>query len=304
MPDQPMHPLYVVSKGRSQFMMTFSALTEMRIPHYGVIETQEVPAYKAAIDSRGLMTAILELDPAYKLRYDLCDHLGHARSTGPGPARNAAWDHSISLGAKWHWVLDDNIRAFYRLNRNRHVKCINPAFFRVMEDFCSRYRNVAMAGPQYTIFAPQRAKLPPYYKNTRIYSCILIRNDVPFRWRCRYNEDTILALDMLKAGWCTIEFNAFLQGKVPTQTMPGGNTTEFYHREGIKGCGPYVDGGTVAKSNMLARVHPDVARVTWKFGRVHHQVNYRPFKSTPLILRKGLILPAGTNEYGMTLRSL
>jgi len=44
----------------------------------------------------------------------------------------------------------------------------------------------------------------------------LIRNDVPYRWRGRYNEDTDLSLRMLKDRWCTIQFNAFLQGKAAT----------------------------------------------------------------------------------------
>ena len=300
----PRHPLYVVSKGRSEHMMTSRALTAMGIQHFVVVEPQEGDAYRAAVAARALTTTVLELDLGFKATYELCDDLGQSRSTGPGPARNFAWQHSIDSGAAWHWVMDDNIRAFYRLHRNRQTKCLSPALFRAMEDYCARYRNVAMAGPQYTIFAPQRSKMPPFYRNTRIYSCNLIRNDVPFRWRGRYNEDTILSLDMLKAGWCTIEFNAFLQGKMPTQVMAGGNTAEFYHREGTVGPGPYAEGGTIAKSRMLANVHPDVARVTWKFGRVHHQVNYRPFRENKLVLRKGIVLPAAPNNYGMTLRPL
>lgn len=297
----PLHPIYVVSKGRSQYMMTSKALTEMGVPHFIVVEPQEVEAYLAA--SIGLTATVLPLDMAYKTTYELCDDLGQTRSTGPGPARNFAWEHSISNGARWHWVMDDNIRAFYRLNRNLHVKCLTPAFFRPMEDYCARYVNVAMAGPNYTIFAFRRNQVPPFYVNTRIYSCNLIRNDVPFRWRGRYNEDTILSIDMLKAGWCTVEFNAFLQAKVPTQTLKGGNTAEFYHREGGPVVGAYAQGGTIAKSQMLADVHPDLASVVWKFGRVHHHVDYRAFKNRRLVLRKGIVIPQEPNEYGMEMRS-
>lgn len=298
----PQHPIYVVSKGRSKFLMTSCALSEMGLQHFIVVEPHEVEIYRAAVSERGLVTTVLELDPLYKLRYELCDGLGMARSTGPGPARNFAWDHSMRSGATWHWVMDDNIRSFLRFNHNRKVKCVNPAIFRAMEDFSMRYRNVAMAGPNYKFFVIPRQKYPPYYLNTRIYSCNLIRNDVPFRWRGRYNEDTILSLDILKAGWCTIEFNAFLQDKMPTQVLPGGNTDDFYHREGVKRGGAYAEGGTTAKSEMLARVHPDVARVAWRYGRVHHQVNYRPFKVNGLVLRDGVVLPEAANEYGMRLK--
>ena len=56
-----------------------------------------------------------------------------------------------------------------------------------MEDFVLRYKNIAMAGPQYTMFVTDRSAntYPPFTVNTRIYSCNLIRNDVPFRWRGR-----------------------------------------------------------------------------------------------------------------------
>lgn len=300
----PKYPIYVVSKGRSEYMMTSRALTEMGVKHFIVVEPQEAADYRAAVKKLGLTATVVELDMTYKATYELCDSLGLTRSTGPGPARNFAWEHSMSIGARWHWVMDDNIKAFYRLHLNRKTKCISPSLFRAMEDFCDRYANVAMAGPNYDFIVMARQKYPPFYLNTRIYSCNLIRNDVPFRWRGRYNEDTILSLDMLKARWCTIEFNAFLQGKLATQVMGGGNTAEFYHREGVKGKGAYAEGGTTAKSQMLADMHPDVARVAWRFGRVHHQVNYRPFKTNWLILRKGVVASTKPNNYGMSLRSV
>jgi len=305
MPDDtfPKHPLYIPSKGRSGYMLTSRALTTMGIRHFIVVEPQEVDAYNSAVERLGLAADVIELDLGYKATYELCDHLGHARSTGPGPARNFAWQHSVDNGAKWHWVLDDNIKQFDRLHENHKLKCINPALFRAMEDFCGRYINVAMAGPNYSFFAPSKQKRPPFFKNTRIYSCNLIRNDVPFRWRGRYNEDTILSLDMLKAGWCTILFNAFLQGKAATQTMKGGNTDEFYHREGTMGDGRYANNGTTAKSEMLVRVHPDVARIVWRFDRVHHHVDYRQFRKQKLVLRKNIVLPEGPNNYGMSLRA-
>ena len=300
----PKHPMYLVSKGRSKYMLTSRALTTMGVRHFIVVEPQEVDAYRAAVVRMGLTAEVIELDLSCKDTYELCDDLGYTRSTGPGPARNFAWQHSIDNGARWHWVLDDNISMFHRLHENRKVKCVNHALFRAMEDFCERYMNVAMAGPNYSFFAPSSQRRPPFVTNTRIYSCNLIRNDVPFRWRGRYNEDTILSLDMLKAGWCTIQFNAFLQAKAGTQAMKGGNTDEFYHREGSKGQGRYAENGTTAKSEMLVRVHRDVARLAWRYGRVHHHVDYRRFRDQKLMLRNGIVLADSSNNYGMTLRAL
>lgn len=294
MPDGaffPKHPLYIPSKGRAASMMTSRVLTAMGIQHFVVVEPNEADVYRASVGRMGLAAQVLELDLRYKATYELCDDLGMARSTGSGPARNFAWGHSGEAGARWHWVLDDNIRAFYRLHENRKLRCVNPALFRAIEDFCDRYANVAMAGPHYSFFVPSSQRRQPFTVNTRVYSCNLIRNDVPFRWRGRYNEDTILSLDMIKAGWCTVLFNAFLQGKMRTMSMRGGNTDEFYRE------------GTAAKSQMLVDVHPDVARLVWRYGRVHHHVDYRRFRTQKLTLRKGVEPSETPNNYGMSLRT-
>jgi hypothetical protein len=285
----PRFPLYIPSKGRSEYMMTSRALTEMGLDHFVVVEPQEEAAYRRAAE--GLRAKILVLDLAHKDRYEYCDSMGSSRSSGPGPARNFIWDHSIAAGHPWHWVMDDNIKGFYRFNHNLKVPATTPAYWTAMEDFVLRYTNVAMAGPHYFMFASRKeAHTRPFIANTRIYSCNLIRNDTPFRWRGRYNEDTILSLDMLKAGWCTIQFVAFLQYKMPTMSIKGGNTDEFY--------APY---GTREKSQMLAAVHPDVAKLAWRFKRWHHAVDYSPFKRQKLVRRDDIEFPIEPNEYGMKL---
>lgn len=289
---KPQFPLYIPSKGRFEYMITSKALTEMGVFHNIVVEPHEVQKYKDAVKQFGLLTNVIELDMSYKGKYELCDSLGLSKTTGSGPARNFIWDHSIKSGYPWHWIMDDNIKGFLRMNRNVRIQTTSPSFWRAMEDFVLRYKNVAMAGPNYAMFAFGASALPPFITNTRIYSCNLIRNDVPFRWRGRYNEDTIMSLDMLKAGWCTIQFNAFLQQKLRTQTIKGGNTDELYKD------------GTMDKSRMLVQEHPDVAEVKFKFERWHHHVNYTVFKKQKLIKRNELDLKKGVNDYGMKLVKL
>lgn len=285
----PRFPVYIPSKGRADSRITIRHLEAMRVPYHVIVEQQEHATYAKVVDPQ----KILVLDPAYQRDYETCDSLGDTKSKGPGPARNFAWDHAKASGAEWHWVIDDNIQGFFRLNKNLPVLVTNGVIFRCMEDFVLRYTNVAMAGPNYRWLAKRKQKLPPYITNTRIYSCNMIRNDVPFRWRGRYNEDTDLSLCMLKAGWCTIQFNAFLQDKMTTQVLPGGNTEAFYAKE-----------GTLPKSQMLARMHPDVARLLYRFGRPHHYVDYRPFKANRLIRKPDIVIPEGTDNYGMHLVQL
>lgn len=282
---QPRFPLYIPSKSRADNGTTARFLDSINVPYRLVVEEQQYDEYKQYFSADKLLI----LDQKYKDEYDTFDDLGDTKSKGPGPARNFIWDHSISEGHKWHWVMDDNIALFARLHKNQRIPVGDGTIFHAMEEFVLRYRNIAMAGPQYWMFAPSRAKLPPFVVGTRIYSCNLIRNDVPFRWRGRYNEDTDLSLRMLKAHWQTVQFNAFLQYKLTTQTLTGGNTEAFYAEE-----------GTLPKSQMLVNMHPDVTKLVKKFGRWHHYVNYLPYKDIPLMKRKDVEI-SENSAYNMKL---
>lgn len=284
---EPLFPLYIPSKGRWESRITVRHLEAMGLFFYVIVEEQEYNHYSSLIDK----SKILILDPKFKQNYDPCDDLGDAKSKGSGAARNFGWEHSIKNGFTHHWMMDDNIRGFYRLNNNLKIKCLDGAFFRAMEDFVLRYKNIGMSGPNYHTFAYQRLKMAPFKTNTRIYSCNLIKNDIPFRWAGRYNEDTHLSLRMLKAGWCTVQFNAFLQGKVTTQSVKGGNTADFYSKE-----------GTSPKSQMLYDLHPDITRLVHRFGRAHHHVDYSGFKKNKLIKNKNVVLTGKPNNYGMSLK--
>jgi len=283
---QPRYPVYIVSKGRWKTRLTSRALDAMGVAYKMIVEENQLLNYQAEIGRE----RCLVLPQKYLDEYDTCDDLGDSKSKGPGTARNFAWDHAIALGAERHWVMDDNLDAFHRLNRNMKRESDTPAVFAAMEDFVDRYENVPIAGPNYYNFVKATDGVPAFTLNTRIYSCLLIQNDAPYRWRGRYNEDTDLSLRVLKDGLCTIQFNAFLQGKVTTQRMKGGNTGEFYEQEGTK-----------AKSEMLAALHPDVASVVWRFNRWHHHVNYKPFKKNRLKRRPDIDVPRGINNYGMEL---
>jgi len=282
----PRYPIYIVSKGRWKNRLTSKALNVMGIPYKIVVEQDQLPMYQAEVGA----DRCLVLPQRYLDEYDTCDDLGDSKSKGPGAARNFVWDHATELGSKRHWVMDDNLDAFHRLNRNIKRESDTPAIFAAMEDFVDRYENVPVAGPNYYSFVKSSDGVPAFVTNTRIYSCLLIQNDAPYRWRGRYNEDTDLSLRVLKDGLCTIQFNAFLQGKVTTQRMKGGNTDEFYALEGTK-----------AKSQMLADLHPDVAKVVWRFNRWHHHVDYKPFSKNRLIKRDDVVASKKINNYGMEL---
>lgn len=280
----PKYPVYIVSKNRWDTGLTYKALDYMRVPYKIVVERDQFDNYANVVGEDKLLI----LPEEYIRDYDTFWIDGDPR-VGPGAARNFCWDRSIDLGFKRHWVMDDNLDAFHRNHKNLRTEVASGTIFKAMEDFVDRYENVYIAGPNYYMFMIPTSPAKPFTLNTRIYSCLLIQNDIPYRWRGRYNEDTDIALRVLKDGFCTIQFNAFLQGKITTQKIAGGNSQEFYFE------------GTKKKSQMLVDMHPDVTRLVWKFNRWHHDVNYRKFKQNQLIFKEGVSIDKGVNNYGMKL---
>lgn len=273
----PQYPIYIISKGRWESRKTSKALEKMNVPYHIVIEPQEYEQYANVIDPKKILVLPFS-------------NLG----SGSIPARNWVWHHSMSIGAKRHWIMDDNLMHFYRLNNNLPVPVASGTIFKCAEDFVDRYENVAISGFEYFMFIPRKEKLRAYRQNTRVYSCILIKNDIPYRWRGRYNEDTDLSLRALKGGWCTILFQAFLCDKTTTMTMKGGNTEDLYE----------IEDGRLKMAQSLVDQHPDVTKVSWKWGRWQHHVNYKPFKFNKLKKKKGLFVPNRINNYGMKLIKL
>jgi hypothetical protein len=257
------YPIYVISKGRWKSRLTLKYLEWAGLDYLVVVEPQE----RAQYESHGTPSdRILEL-PISELR--------KAKKRGEGggiPARNFVLNHSKRSGHKWHWILDDNIRSYKRLNMSQRVIIKGGGAFRCVEEFVDRYDNIMMAGHNYQNFVipigSRSSGYPPVNWNTRVYSSIMIRNDIPFKWRGRYNEDTDLSLRCLKAGYATALFNAFICDKVGTLTMTGGNTDTVYS----------MKDSMFQKAESLRKHHPDIVKVQMKYGRVHHQVNYRPFK--------------------------
>jgi hypothetical protein len=302
---QPKYPIYIISKGRADSRLTVKTLEAMNCPYTIVIEESEYPAYSAVIDPKNILVLPegFRDNPKWAHRCEVTGHLG-----GSIPVRNFVWEHSRSNGDKRHWILDDNILHFYRLHQNKKVKVTDATGFRVCEDFADRYEDVNMFGMNYAFFAPATTKRPPYYHNTRVYSCICLSNDLypEISWRGRYNEDTDLSLKVMKAGYHTFLFNAFLCGKVATMTMKGGNTAEVYGVDKMGGSTQDAGGenydNRLVFAQSLKDQHPDVVHITQKWGRYHHHVDYRVFqKGVKPTLKEGLNIPKGPDNYGLKL---
>lgn len=270
-PVNPKYPVYVISKGRWESLLTVRALDRMGVPHTLVVEPKEFRMYEAAAKSYKFCTL-------HKAEENFSE-LG----CGSIPVRNYVWELALKASGKdgRHWLMDDNIPTFNRTHENLAARVETGAIFRAVEVFTDRYENVALAGLQNSQFVISKWVWPALVVNTRVYSCTLIKNALDLRmdaytadsvrvpactdphWRGRYNEDTDLCIRALKKGWCTILFNTFNADKVGTMTMKGGNTDELYAGDGRK-----------KMAESLAKQHPDVARVGKRWNRAQHIVNY------------------------------
>lgn len=267
---QPKYPVFVPTKGRWDTRYTIRMFDKLGVPYTAFVESQEFEEYEKVVDTRNL-------------------HVLPHQNKGLVVTRNYIWDYAQSLGVEYFWTFDDNIRCIYRLHQNKRILMLDGTALRVIEDFAERYENLYISGMHYRMFAPSDQKRPPVNFNTRIYSNMLIRTNIPYRNEGFYNDDTDLCLRILKDGYCTAIFYVFLVDKQRTQTVKGGMT-------------PHYEGdGRLRMAQELQRKHPDVTTITWKWGRWQHQVDYRPFKGNKLIRKPGVVIPDEPNEYGMVL---
>jgi hypothetical protein len=271
----PRYPVYVISKGRyGKEGRTARFLLADKVPFKLVVEPQEFDQYAEAFGAENILVLPFS-------------NLG----LGSIPARNWVWEHSKAAGHARHWILDDNIWRIYRRYRGHRIACAAGPAFAACEDFIDQYENIAIGGMNYTMFCPDRQPHPPFFLNVHVYSCLCIRNDLPQRWRGRYNEDTDLCLQVLASGLCTVLFNSFLIFKTHTMTMKGGNSDELYKGD-----------GRLKMARALERMWPGVVKVDRRFKRPQHVVDWGRFKFP--LKRRADAAPSDAGERGMKLKAL
>lgn len=256
------YPIYIVSKGRYENPLTANFLKKDNIPFKIAVEPQEYDNYCNTIGK----------EYVEKLPFS---NLG----VGSYPARNWCWENSIKLGFKKHFLFDDNIRGFWRLNKGKREKTKETILaLKTLQDFTERYNNIAISGFNYVYFATKETK-NPFTINTHVYSGMLIDNFIKARWRLKYNEDVDLCLQVLDKGLCTVLLNVFLIDKVSTVAkMKGGNQTELYLNNNEK--------KKILKARSLEEIWPQYVKTVIRFNRPHHSVAWNKFFKHPLLKNK------------------
>lgn len=271
----PTYPVYIPSRGRAKINLTAQCLVKDEVPFALVVAPKELAAYEAEFPGK-----------VVALPSDDMDIVG---------VRNWIRDRSQAAGDVRHWQLDDNIKHFGRRWKAQRLYCDAGLALHIMESFVDRYENVALAGPNYWSMCPDEQWHPVFLRNAHVYSCTLVLNSIPYRWRGPYNDDTDLCLQVLSGGWCTVQFNAFLINKMRTMTMKGGMTDSNKNS--------YQGDGRLKMARTLERRWPGVVTTRRRFGRAQHVVfdAWKRF-DTPLKLKEGVVRGEGNDEWGMELR--
>jgi len=256
------YPVYIVSKGRWENPQTANFFKEDGLDFKIIVEPQEYDNYCKAIGKE------------YILKTNF-SNLG----VGSYPARNFAWEHSIKNGHKKHWLFDDNIRKIRRITQGKKIKCNAVKAIQVLEEFTDRYENIGITGFNYSTFVvPGGSDKKPFYLNVHAYSAMLMENNMPYRWRLKYNEDVDLCLQILDNKLCTVLFNAFTVDKTSTAAkMKGGNQDELYKENSYE--------KKILKARSLEEIWPQYAETIMRFNRPHHYINWKKHFKHGLVRR-------------------
>lgn len=288
---EPQYPIFIPSRGRAKESLTANAFKDDGVPFRIVVEHDQWDEYREQWPEETLIRLpFVDDGNGYKVDLDGVTH----KEWGGGavPARNWIRAYAQDHGYKKHWQFDDNIRKFRMLVGKERIPVHAGSAVRISEDWADRYENLGLCSINYAMFAVPGSVTKPIRFNHYCYSATLVDHNMPCWWRGRYNDDTDLCLQALSQGWATAHLNVVLVDKVATMTMRGGMHL-LYDKN--------ID-GRLKMANALERVWPGVVRVTRRFGRPQHYVDWDKFDVIPQ-LKPGIKLEdfPQVDQYGLVL---
>jgi len=272
----PRYPVYIPSKNRHDVCYTAAFFLRDGVDFRLVVEPSQSEKYISAFGKEQVLV----------LPEDGLKLLG---------SRLWIRQHSIDNGFDRHWQFDDNIRYVGRLNGGKRIICNANVAISALEDFTDRYENIGISGFNYRMFVHPTIQ-QAFFTNCHVYSASLVNNQMPYKWRLYYNDDTDLCLQVVTNNLCTVLFNAFFVDKMKTMTVKGGNTQDLYQKD-----------GRLIMARTLEEVWPKYVTTKWRYGRPQHVVkdSWKCFK-TPLRLKRDIDLSAmpKVDERGIQLKQL
>lgn len=198
-------PIYIPSRGRYDNCITAKRLDAEGIPYSIVVEPHEAENY-CSVFSRVLVM--------------------NESNRGVFNARNWMKDHAHSIGARYHWQVDDNIRGMYVRRGKQNKRSTFSECLTIAERYVERFNNIGQASFIYTPFAFEATR--DVEINRLCASCMLILNQQEPRFRPDLISDIDYSLQVLHTGMCTVVFQRMMIDKVKSCAMKGG-CTEIQH---------------------------------------------------------------------------
>lgn len=253
MASKPKYPVYIISKGRAYNPLTANLLENSGIDYYIAVEPQEENEYIKALGKKRVLVLPFS-------------NLG----LGSYPARNYCWEHAKTKGYKYHWLFDDNIQCWKKWinGKRKTINDLKPAFLYVEQYSDNTNKDIlGFEEPNFVTKPPKK----PFKHNCHVYSAMLIKCNLRYRWRLKYNEDIDLCLQVLHNGGSTASCIYYMADKVSTSVkMKGGNQDELY-----KGNDPKKK---LLKAKMIESVWPQYAKTVIRFNRYHHLIDWKVFQ--------------------------
>lgn len=283
--DRFTYPIFIISYNRpNKNASTISCLIKYGVKFNVVVHREQLQAYKSFFKSDNINWIIF--DDEYKHKYETLSNVdSHEKNAGSGAERNFAWDCAKNAGYTAYWNFDDNMGFMYQTGRKTSTgKSLERIriqsadlfikLFKKAEDFYDCYDNLfIMELGECNNFLSRN--IPTI--NRRCYSALLINTAIPTQWRGRYNEDTIMSIDCLINGFCTVQTPILLKIKQSTRDAKGGNHALGNGKDDTKNQ-VYTDGinyefSSSLKSQMLVAVYPEYCYLKYRVGRIHHGYN-------------------------------
>lgn len=289
--DEFTYPIFIISYNRPNAnARTITSLIRYGIKFNVVIHKEQLNAYKSYFKSP-LVNWIM-FDDEYKHKYETLSNVSsYEKNAGSGAERNFAWDCAKNAGYTAYWNFDDNMGFMYQTGKITNSKkslervlvkdrATFVKLFKKAEDFYDSYDNLfIMELGECNNFLSKN--IPTI--NRRCYSALLINTAIPTQWRGRYNEDTIMSIDCLINGFCTVQTPILLKIKQSTRDAKGGNHSIGKGKDDLKNQ-VYSDGidyefSSSLKSQLLVAVYPQYCYLKYRVGRIHHGYNDEAWKS-------------------------
>jgi hypothetical protein len=266
--------VYIISKGRPE-CRTAKTLTTVRYAgEWYIVCGNNDETLEQYISNWGKDRVIVFDWFKESQHTDFLDNFGVEKvSSGASPARNATMRISKKRGELRHWQFDDDYTGFYLKTKKGRSKKLSG---RLLEKHLYRLAEFGYEADINNVgFAVGSDSFPDgmYQTTKRVFNAHNLTNSKKFvEWRGRMNDDLINALEVYKNGFYEVSVKYLTLVMRPTQADKGGNTDL------------YQDDGTVRKTSYAILIEPKATKLVIKFGRHHHEVNWRQI--TPKLLNE------------------